>query len=223
MKRWLTHAAIAAYLSALAWGIFAHAVTYKVGAHPLMYFVVWDMFCGWASHESRHHVIGEAQDGAYYELSPGPWGDFNPYGSIGRRHYDTSGMFAAKMATNCLKHSQHPPMSRIFVVEECWPKKFNLPDPLWQVTMNEPKDIVKYYHLKHIFDTEGQLVRSNGHWIDWQVNYGIANNPRLAEDARRGMPLFDIPRYQQNSMANTVYSPGQDPSIDQPIGSPLGQ
>ena len=88
MKRWMTHLGIGAYLMALAFGFVTHAVDFGTGCHPIMYFLIWDMFCGWSSYEGRMHVISEGESGKFYELAPGPWGEFHPYGFIDRHHYD---------------------------------------------------------------------------------------------------------------------------------------
>ena len=47
LKRWYSHITITAYLSVLVFGLFAHAFYFHVGSHPSMYFIVWDMLCGW--------------------------------------------------------------------------------------------------------------------------------------------------------------------------------
>ena len=61
MKRYLTHAMIVAYLGALAFGLFAHTFKFKNYAHPGMYFIVWDMFCGWSGYDVRNHMIAEGE------------------------------------------------------------------------------------------------------------------------------------------------------------------
>ena len=63
MKRWFTSLGIAAYLTALAVGFVSHAVDYGTDCHPIMYFLVWDMFCGWSAYEGRLHLIGEGESG----------------------------------------------------------------------------------------------------------------------------------------------------------------
>ncbi len=129
MKRWLTHLTIVGYLTALGWGIVAHSLNFGTHIHPSMYFVVWDMFCGWAAYDTRNQVIVEGESGKFYEVLPAPWGEIHPYGDLGRRHYDPYQTFCMSMAQNVLKHTDHEPIARIFVLEEAWAKKFNLPDP----------------------------------------------------------------------------------------------
>ena len=84
MKRWLTHLLISGYLLALFGGIASHTLNLGAVSHPGMYFFVWDMFCGWSSYADRIQVVGEGESGTYYQLAPGPWGEFKPYGKIGR-------------------------------------------------------------------------------------------------------------------------------------------
>jgi len=203
MKRWLTHIVITAYLGALGFGIFSHAVNYKVGAHPVMYFVVWDMFCGWASHASRLQIIGEGESGDFYELAPGPWGEIKPFGDIGRRHYDAFCVFTPKMAFNCLEHTKHEPMRRIYIVEECWPKKYNLPDRVYARRHADPKDPHHYFHVRYVLDGEGSILQKNGYWLTYQNALCISNNPRLMADARKGRPFYTVlPQHQPGRESN---------------------
>ena len=76
MKRLATVLFILAYIGSLGWGIVAHAVKYKASSHPAMYFVVWDMFCGWSAYANRTQIIAEGESGRYYDCllytSPSP-------------------------------------------------------------------------------------------------------------------------------------------------------
>ena len=190
MKRWLTHAFIASYLAALSWGILAHTVSFGTASHPGMYYVVWDMFCGWSSYSSRNIIIGQGESGKYYQLAPGPWGEFRPFGDIGRRNYDVSGGHTPKLALNALRHTKHERITRIIVVEECWAKQYNLPDELWQRQFDEKKDIHKYYQVRHVFTPDGAIVQSFPTWLNLQYSLAVADNPRLMAEQRRGQPFF---------------------------------
>ena len=190
MKRWLAHGTIAVYLAALSWGIFAHALRVGTGTHPVLYVLVWDMFCGWSAWGSKTHIIGEGESGKYYELAPAPWGDLRPFGSLDRQDYDPNSIFSARLAVNCLRRTQHEPIVRVFVVEECWPKKFNLPDKLWALRYTRPKDIHKYYRVRHVLTSDGQLVQTYTTWLDYQAGVCIANNPRLRAETRKGSPFY---------------------------------
>jgi hypothetical protein len=222
MKRLLASAFIAAYLFALSMGVFCHAVNYKVGSHPAMYFVVWDMFCGWAAHSTRMHVLAEGESGAVYELAPGPWGEYKPFGSLGRRHYDSLALSSANLAMNCLRHTKHEPIARIFIVEENWPKKYNLPDSIWEKHFDGPKEKHSYYQTRYILSEKGMVLRANPNWFSKQANLAIADNPRLQAESRRGKAFFAVsPQLQLNGM--NIPQEYLDQSSRVTVGSPLGQ
>ncbi|MBT4865309.1 MAG: hypothetical protein HON53_09345 [Planctomycetaceae bacterium] len=212
MKRWLTHLVITGYLGILGYGVVAHAVNYKVAAHPAMYFIVWDMFCGWSSHASRLQLVGETvgqdgEPGKFYELGPGPWGEVKPYGDIGRRHYDAFCLFAPKMAMNSLKHTKHEPMRRIYVVEECWPKKYNLPDRVFQRRHGEEKDQHIYYHVRYVLDGEGSVLKRQGFWLNYQNAVCISNNPRLIADSRKGRLFYNVSPLNKRASRSAFQEP----------------
>lgn len=190
MKRWITHTFIAAYLAALSWGILAHTVSFGTGSHPGMYYVVWDMFCGWSAYSSRNIIIGQGESGKYYQLAPGPWGEFRPFGSLGRRNYDVQGGHSPKLALNALRHTKHEPITRIIVVEECWAKQYNLPDDLWARQFDDEKDVHKYYQVRHVFTPDGAILRSYPSWLSLQYSMAVSDNPRLMAEKRRGEPFF---------------------------------
>jgi len=194
MKRWLAHLTIASYLTVLAYGVVAHAVKYRVDAHPAMYYIVWDMFCGWSAYSSRTQIIGEGESGRFYKLAPGPWGEYHPYANLGRRHYDSWGKHHARIAMNNLRHTQHEPISRVIIVEESWAKKFNLPDQIWTMQYNEPKDKHVYYHVRSILRGDGYPLQRNVSWYSRQLSMNINDNPRLQADQRRGQPVFQMRR-----------------------------
>ncbi len=218
MKKWLIQSFIGLYLLALSWGIVSHAVSFGTGAHPAMYYIVWDMFCGWTSYSSRNIIIGQGESGKYYELSPGPWGEVQPFGKLGRRHYDVSGAHTPKLALNVLRHTQHEPITRIFVIEECWAKKYNLPDHLWEKQYEEPKDIKKYYQVRHIFTPDGSMVKSYPNWLSLQYSYSVADNPRLMADQRRGQPFF-VMKNRSQVLSGTGYRPEATGQVGSRLGN----
>jgi hypothetical protein len=158
LKTIATHLFIAVYLSWLGHGFVCHALQYRVAAHPMMYFTVWDMFCGWSGWSYRTHVIAEGESGQFYALTPTPWGEYHPYGNLGREHYDSFGRHAANIGVNCLNQTQHEPMKRLLVIEETWSKKFNLPDPLWHCIHEEPRRPNRYFHVNSVFEPDGRLI-----------------------------------------------------------------
>lgn len=192
MKRWLSHLTIVAYLGTLLAGIGCHALNWGISSHPAMYYIVWDMFCGWAAYESRYHVIGEGESGTYYELSPGPWGDIRPYGKLGRRHYDPDGIYCLRMAQNTLRHTDHEPMARLFVIQESWAKKYNLPDHLWAMRHEEPKEKYSYFRVRQITTGDGMILHAQSSWLDYQARIALASNPRLRAEMQRSRPFVAV-------------------------------
>jgi hypothetical protein len=199
MRRWFTHCFIGAYLLALAGGIASQTMKFGHFSHPAMYYVIWDMFCGWQAYESRYHIVGEGDSGTLYELAPGPWKRFCPYGDLTRNHYDSFGHAFHKMAMNTLRHTDHEPMRRMFVVEECWPKKLNLPDHLWALRMDEPKDPVSYFWMRAAYSPEGQLLHAAPDYTNWVHAWSVVNNPRLMADAKRGRPFYAVDPHQRQT------------------------
>ena len=211
MKRWLASSFIALYLAALGWGIIAHAATFYTNVHPAMYFVVWDMFCGYSHYEKRVQVIGEGESGAYYELAPGPWGDFYPFGDTARRHYDIHNTHTQRLVDLALNHTTHEPMTRVFTVEQWWPKRYNLPDWLWQQAYDEPKDVMIYSQVRRVATPDGQVLQHYNDWLTDQWAMCVMDNPRLEADRRRGRPLF------------ALNPPRQSATTFAPVGSGLPQ
>lgn len=164
--RWLTHTVIAAYLLCLAHGVVCHALQFRANAHPLMYFTVWDMFCGWSGWSFRNHVIAEGESGQFYALTPTPWGEFHPYSDLGREHYDTFHSHARRIGANCLKQTQHEPIKCMYLIEETWSKKFNLPEPLWAQLHEDPPNRQHYFHVDAVFEPDGSLIRMNSTFHD---------------------------------------------------------
>lgn len=220
MKRWLSHFVIAGYLGVLGIGIFCHALGFKTTSHPAMYYVVWDMFCGWSAFEVRHHLIAEGESGKYYELAPAPWGEMTPFGSVGRRHYDPHGTFCGRMAANCLKHTEHEPIMRVFLVEETWSKKYNLPEYIWNQRNDQPMQQHTYFHLYRVFAPDGTIVHSNPNWMMSLTSQAVYNNPRLIAEARKSTPFFALD-YHNRNFDKYLNDVGGTPTPEH-LASPLG-
>ena len=222
MKRWLTHSLIVVYLGALFSGVACHAVEFGTASHPIMYFFVWDMFCGWSAFSNRIQVVGEGESGAYYELSPGPWGELKPFGNLGRQHYDYMGYRSPRFALNCLKHTRHEPITRVFVIEETWDKKYNMPEDVWNRIYDEPKDLKKYYQVRHVVTPDGVILQTHPSWLSRQFAISLANNPRLQAESRRNKPFY---AFGPNPRPRGTFTPGSfvDPALRQRVGSQLGE
>lgn len=196
MKRWITHLGIGAYLLALLIGFAVHAVESGGGCSPLMYFVVWDMFCGWSAYESRMEVIGEGESGKFYSLAPGPWGEFHPYGFIARHHYDPEFRNGERIGHNTLKHTVHEPMVRLFIVEVEYPKKLNIPDDRYLAYYGRPKEYRKYYHTRFVVNPQGDILSQQPVWLRYQAQIGLQDNPRLISDAKHHHRFLASPQIE---------------------------
>ena len=177
---------IGGYLSVMLLGVAAHAVGYGQNTHPLMYYVVWDMFCGWSAHSTRTHVLAEGEGGTWYDASTGPWDAFRPYGELPRIDYDVGGTHGARLALNVLKQTEHEPIRRLVVVEESWPKKFNLPADLWARRYGTEKKPVSFYAVRHVVAGGGTLVDSGPAWADAETGRHLAAvvKAKAAADAK---------------------------------------
>lgn len=192
MKRWLSAIFITTYLATLTLGICSHTLKWGTNSHPVMYFVLWDMFCGWSAYEQRFHIIAEGESGAYYDVANAPWRRFTPFGDVARHHYDGFGHTFQRTVINTLKQTEHEPIHRVFVVEENWHKKYNLPDSLWRLRFDEPKEPHSYYWLRMTFNSDGEALYLAPDFITYVNGLTIADNPRLMADARRGRPFYAV-------------------------------
>jgi hypothetical protein len=192
MKRVLTVLFIAGYIGVLTYGNLCHVLRSGVSAHPLMYMIVWDMFCGWSAFDSRIHIVAEGESEKYYDLTHAPWGELHPYGYIGRENYDQWQSHTGPMGINVLRHTRHEPITRLFVIEECWAKKFNLPDHIWQRRYDDPKDAQHYFRTRVVLLPTGRLLQTYNSWVANQASQLLYDNPRLVEQSKLGRPMFVI-------------------------------
>lgn len=217
-RLWLAGSFIVAYLSTLGMGLFCHTFNWNVNAHPAMYYIVWDMFCGWAAHECRFHVVAEGVSGTYYRVLPGPWDEFRPFGSLDRHHYDVEGAVSGKLAMNVLRQTSHEDLTRIFIVEENWPKKFNMPDAQWDSRWDEPKDPKHYFTLRHVITPQGLVLQTYDSFYAQQHSREVLSNPRLTAEMSRSQPFYAVNIYQgRSSLAEADSS-----DASSRFGSPLG-
>ena len=224
MKRWLSHAFIAAYLSALTFGVAAHTLSFGANVHPVMYYLVWDMFCGWGSYANRMEIIAEGESGEYYRVAPAPWGTIQPFGKLDRRHYDPSGVATYRMAKNVLDHTEHEPITRIYVIEENWAKKYNLPNRIWSKYYEEPNDPQSYFFVRTVFTNDGQLVTHNGTWFGTHLGRMLVDNPRLQAERQVSKPMYAISPQSFSQPPGATFQPGNLNGIpsNRSDSSPLG-
>jgi hypothetical protein len=180
---------IVGYLCCLAGGIGAHALKVGLQGNTIGYYFVWDMFCGWSAYDNRTHIIAEGSSGQYYEVK-GPWREFHPFGNVARIHYDISNNLVPKHINNVLRHTTHEPIDRVYVVEEIWPKQYNVPDRLWYQFYNEPPDKVSYFNVRAVCAENGQLISSLPGWFDRQTLNAVSDNPRLTQAAQQANSFY---------------------------------
>lgn len=195
MKRWAAVAFISSYLAVLVYGLGCHALGFATGAHPLMYYVVWDMFCGWSSYAQQTHLIAEGESQKYYRLNPAPWGEQAPWNTYGRSNYDAWNNHTGRIATNVLRNTRHEPITRIYVIEENWPKKYDMPDKYWRNRFgDEPKTPVRYCRVRAEMLPCGEIVAVQNSWLTYQSMKQVTDDPRLHAIAARSQPRYLIER-----------------------------
>jgi len=182
MRRGIVIGLIVCYLMTLGFGIFSHALGYKSSDHVGMYYIIWDMYCGWSGYEMRQHVVAEGVSGQLYELTPVPWGEFVPFGSAERHNYDGMASFTGPMAKHVLAHTEHEEIVQIRLIEEAWSKKYNLPDSLYEARYEEPKQKRSYYRTRLVLTPDGEIVNRYLDWTGLQNYMAVTDNPRLVRD-----------------------------------------
>lgn len=198
MRRIAAVSFIVVYLSALGWGIVSHTLHIGAYQHPAMYFVVWDMFCGWSGYSVRHDIIAEGESGTYYDLSPAPWGTFKPFGQLDRHDYDSYSAHTSRLAKVVLDNTKHEPITRIFLVEQQWSKRYNIPDYTWSSRHHGPKDKQVYYHIQKVLSPEAEVLKCNSDWQTVQTQKFILSNPKIQSLARRGRSFLQVQPKQRN-------------------------
>lgn len=191
MRRIGRYLFIFGYLAVLGFGLARHTLGHRAHDHLGMYFIVWDMYCGWTAWETRNHVVGQGESGEWYDLSP-PWGEMVPFGSASRRDYDVFHLHSGKIARMTLDHTDHEPIHRIMMVEEAWPKRYNLPDEVWKRRTPDPKIPHSYYHVVATYGLDGTLEAKQAGWTNVLAHNALINNPRLRDDIARSKPFLTI-------------------------------
>lgn len=186
---------ISSYVSFLSWGIVAHALKVGICGNTLSYFAVWDMFCGWSAWDERTHIIAEGASGRFYDVRE-PWGEFQPFGHVARIHYDHTNHMLSRHIHNVLKHTQHEEIDRVYVVQEVWPKQYNLPPELYARYFEQESDKHPYFHLRAVCSDRGRPIQVFPSWFSQQTLNSLYDNPRLAQQSRRA-----------NSLYSTLYTP----------------
>jgi len=198
MARRAAIAFIVGYLGILGYGLSAHTIGYKTYAHLGMYFVVWDMYCGWSGWETRTQILAEGESGQYYDVGKPPWGEVCVYGEPDRRHYDIYGFHHFRLADHVARHTEHEPFVRYVVVEEAWSKKYNLPESLWAQRFEEPKEPRTYRRIRAALAGNGECIASNASFSNWLQGIALGNNPRLQKDMTIHTPFMTTDQYSRS-------------------------
>ena len=144
-----------------------------------------------------------------------------PWGPLPRHHYDFLNNHQGRIALNTLRHTRHEPITRIFVVEESWCKKYDLPDWVWKMRYGDtPKLPNKYCHLRAELTPNGACTRFNTAWVLAEGMRALEANPRLHEEAQRMRPMV-IFEPERAGLEMAIPSDQQD--VDSaPAGTTLG-
>lgn len=198
---------ICGYLGSLSWGVAAHALKVGLCGNTLSYFVVWDMFCGWSAWDQRTHFVAEGASGQFYEVKE-PWGAFEPFGNVGRIHYDHTNHLLTRHVDHILSHTKHEPISRVYAVQEVWPKQYNLPPDLYQRYFHRINDRQSYFHVRAVCSERGTPLQINPSWLDQQYLLSLYDNPRIRQQSQQATSMFSTlyaPRsaHQNASFANS--------------------
>lgn len=207
MRRWIACSFIACYVSALGYGLAWQTV--KIGAprHPAMYFLIWDMYCAWGAYDHGFRAVAEGVSGNYYELNPPPWGTFRPFNTLDRFQSINAAENQARFAKLVADKTKHEPIARMFVIEQCWPKQYDLPEYIWNTYNAIPRDPFRYNKVLVELSGDGQLTAAHKSWIDSQSEATLADNPRIQQEVRNGRPFHLIERqsdYFQPHQADTI-------------------
>jgi len=81
-------------------------------------------------------------------------------------------------------------MVRLFVIEESWAKKYNLPDAVWKTRYDGSKDKLSYYRVRSVTLPNSQETERYDSWHSYQAGRTFADNPRLQSDSQMNRPLF---------------------------------
>jgi hypothetical protein len=222
MKRRLANVVITAYILALFGGFMTMSLHLAIPGQTFLYFVTFNMFSGWSCFEARAHIIGEGASGTFYELGPPPWGEFDPYGPPARQHYDPHMDKEWPIADNTLRHTSHEPMTRIYIIEEEYPKRLNLPDAQYQAYYHKPKAFHSYYNVRFVMDSQGKALGQQFEWLAIQDKVSVMDNPRLLADASKHTPLELTDQTPAN---HGVFAVGRffEPPPSGYLGSPLAE
>jgi len=159
VRRILATAFIAAYLGVSAFFLARYAVG-DVLPHAIAYFFTWDMFPGHYCESTRKFAVGRTARGKYVQLVPGPLDQYRagPRGDLSRVDLDRMGRDFRRLAEFSLMQTRETrkddPVEHVYMFEQYWPNKFNLPDDLYASFTGEAKPERRFWRLRDEFDVK---------------------------------------------------------------------
>ncbi len=219
MRRWMICSFIAAYVSALGFGIACQTVRMGTAMHPAMYFIVWDMYCGWTAYNHGYRAVAEGVSGTFYDLNPPPWGAFRPFNTLDRFQSISHPSNQARMTRLIARNTKHEPFARMFVIEEAWAKQFDLPEYIWKAHNAIAR--VPYRYTKVVVEQsgDGEITQSSTPWLDSQTQNMLSDNPRLKQEIQNSRPFWMVDEIEGDG---NRYFQTREPDTIQTIRSPLG-
>ncbi len=136
------------------------------GPDPWAYFFTWDMYPFYRTTSSRPLAFGRTKNGTCVELLPSPLQEFRwgLDGTATRTDMDRGFRYTSSTIRKVLrssKHADHNPIVHVYVIEEYWPARFNLPDDVYSRTIDWPPRSAgqsnprrKYWKVLEEFDVE---------------------------------------------------------------------
>lgn len=196
-KKWCVCLLMFCYIGFLSWGTLAHAFKVGTDGNTISYWAVWDMFCGWSAWDSRTHIVAKGASGTYYEVKE-PWGEFQPFGHLARIHYDHTNHLLPKHIRNILSRTEHEEITQVYVVEEVWPKQYNMPPRLYDFYFDRENDKQSYFNVRAVCRDDGSAVAVYPTWDSKQRLSHIYDNPRLRKQASQATSMYS-PLFTPNS------------------------
>lgn len=210
MRRWIVGCFIASYISVLGFGLACQTVRMGTAAHPLMYFIVWDMYCAWGAYNHGYRAVAEGVSGTYYDLNPPPWGAFRPFNTLDRFQSITAAGNQARYTRLVAANTQHEPIARMFVVEECWAKQYDLSENTWKTYNAVPYQPFRYTKVVLEQSGDGEITAIHPSWIDCQPNVMLTDIPRLEQEIRNSRNFFTVEQQQKDG--NPYFKSGETDS-----------
>ena len=166
IRRLLVVAFILSYLAAGVFFLYCHLLGQTRGL-PWGYFWTWDMFPNYPSFSARRLALGETEGGHFVRVFPTNKMHYRRGGSGDYTRFDLPRNDAAlRKAVEETLEAAHAsaaddPVTYVFLVEEYWPVRFNLPDDLYRKAFGEENP---QRHSFRILD-EGPVEKTGEvHW-----------------------------------------------------------